>query len=137
MSSERKTGDKRPKVSKKSAGLTDNVNGKRKAGDMKVGKSYKPLSGNKTGVLKTKNPNTITLKQQSRAGNTHKHNDDLLVFTEKGDSPNLEFRKKGMAVHMMSFADKVGIITKGFSKKELLELRARYGLSLQSFSKIL
>ena len=62
---------------------------------------------------------------------------ELITYVSDENSPNIKFGKKGAPIHTISFDEKVDLINAGISKKQLLELKNRYGFTLDTLSKIL
>jgi len=62
---------------------------------------------------------------------------EMITYVSDENSPDIKFGKKGMPIHSISFDEKVDLINAGISKKQLLELKNRYGFTLDTLSKIL
>lgn len=62
---------------------------------------------------------------------------EYLVVASKAGRTSVQFANEGMAVHKISFDEKLDVIEGGFTKKGLLELKDRYGISSEALAKIL
>lgn len=91
----------------------------REAVNYKVGSNTKASHDKGKVITKTKSPG------------------DLLVYINKNGQYSIEFKKAGIPVHKISFDEKISVIQSGFLKEQLLELKERYGISLETMAKIL
>ena len=107
------------RTSKTATKSSKDSSGQREADNYKVESHTKAVHNRGKVITKTKFP------------------DDLLVYINKGEQSSIAFKKSGTPVHEISFDEKLNIIQNGFSKEQLLELKERYGISLETMAKIL
>lgn len=104
----------------------------------------KPTAKSSKGTSRLRGTNDYKVKSHSQVSYNNwnitpetKFTGDLLVYNNKGGQSSIEFKKTGIPVHEISFDEKLQVIESGFPKKQLLELKERYGISLETMAKIL
>ena len=97
----------------------------------------KAASRGETAKINRKSATAVTHKTKREKLSGNVVSEELLVYVSHKGKPGLMFEKKGTPVHAISFDEKLGIINRGITKKELLVLKDKFDFSLVILSRIL